>query len=365
MKKKILRRSVGMDIGKDFIYLCVKNQDIETNVSIKSTTTYSNTSRGWEAISKYLKKHLSDGLPYKIILEATGIYHENIAYYLHDLGYEICIILPKQSYYFAKSINMKSKNDNNDSKMLAQMGIEKFGTIKKWNAPSATMKQLRQLTRHRRQLVDHCTQYKNQKHSLEHSHQPNSIVLVSVNRQIEFLDEQISGLEKQIKLCVESEPELEQGIQNICTIKGFSLTSAAVIVAETYGFELFTSIPQLVSYAGYDVIENQSGKRTGKTKISKKGNSNIRAALFFPALVTVKHTGEFKSLNARIYERNPKVKMIGYVAVQRKLLVLAYTLYKNNDTYDPNYQKKKTQLSKDAQNKTEVMKQDTVGTIAI
>jgi len=348
MKKKIIRRAVGMDIGKNTIHLCVKNQDEETNVKVKSTRTFSNTLKGWNAISKYLEKHFSDGLPYRIILEATGIYHENIAYYLDDLSYEVCIILPKQSYYFAKSINVKSKNDSIDSKMLAQMGLEKFGTLKRWKVPSKIMRELRQLTRHRSQLVAHRTQYKNQLHALEYAHKPNSVVLTSVLKQIEYLDDQISYIEKQIEFCVKEDAKIEQGIKNICTIKGFSLTSAAIVVAETYGFELFKSIPQLVSYAGYDVIENQSGKRTGKTRISKKGNSNIRAALFFPAFSAARFIAEFKSLNDRIFERNPKVKMIGFVAVQRKLLVLAYTLYKNNDTYDSNFQKKKNAVLESA-----------------
>ncbi|MCD8264294.1 MAG: IS110 family transposase [Tannerellaceae bacterium] len=33
---------------------------------------------------------------------------------------------------------------------------------------------------------------------------------------------------------------------------------------------MFNSVAQLVSYAGYDVVENQSGKRVGRSRISKK-----------------------------------------------------------------------------------------------
>ena len=67
------------------------------------------------------------------------------------------------------------------------------------------------------------------------------------------------------------------------------MVDSATIVAETNGFELFHSQAQLTSYAGYDVIENQSGQRKGKTRISKKGNSHIRKALYFPALNVVTH----------------------------------------------------------------------------
>ena len=91
----------------------------------------------------------------------------------------------------------------------------------------------------------------------------------------------------------------------------------------------------MVSYTGYDVVEKQSGSSVnGKTKISKKGNKFIRRALHFPALTVVKYYPEFTNLHSRIYDRT-KIKMKGYTAVQRKLLVLIYTLFKNNEAYDP------------------------------
>mgnify|MGYP000961798970 CR=1 FL=1 len=45
------------------------------------------------------------------------------------------------------------------------------------------------------------------------------------------------------------------------------MLTVAKILAETDGLELFENSKQLVSYAGYDVDENCSGKHKGKTKI--------------------------------------------------------------------------------------------------
>jgi transposase len=94
----------------------------------------------------------------------------------------------------------------------------------------------------------------------------------------------------------------------------------------------------LVSYAGYDVVENQSGRHTGRTKISKKGNSRIRRILHMPALCAVRDDQpQFKKLFERVYDRT-KIKMKGYVAVQRKLLEMIYYLWKKNERYDPSFQ---------------------------
>ncbi|HTF80319.1 MAG TPA: IS110 family transposase [Cytophagales bacterium] len=119
-------------------------------------------------------------------------------------------------------------------------------------------------------------------------------------------------------------------------VKGVGLMSFAVVVAETDGFALFTNSRQLTSHSGYDIVENQSGKRSGKTRIVKKGNTHIRGILNMPALNVVRHDPYFKSFYERVYS-NTQIKMKAYTAVQRKLLCLMYTLWNNNQPYDPLY----------------------------
>src|SRR5205085_11951660 len=94
-----------------------------------------------------------------------------------------------------------------------------------------------------------------------------------------------------------------------------------------------------ISYAGYDVIENQSGNHIGKTRISKKGNHHIRRILHLPAFNVVRYeVPPFLSLYNRTLERH-HTKMKSYVAVQKKLLVIIYGLWKTNGTFNENYHK--------------------------
>lgn len=72
-------------------------------------------------------------------------------------------------------------------------------------------------------------------------------------------------------------------------MKGVGIMTVATLLAETNGFLLFKNAPQLVSYCGYDVIENQSGKHKGKTRISKKGNRHIRRILHMPAFNVIRY----------------------------------------------------------------------------
>jgi transposase len=136
---------------------------------------------------------------------------------------------------------------------------------------------------------------------------------------------------------IKSDKNIEEKANQRASIKGVGILTVAVLLAETNGFVLFENCRQLVSYAGYNVVENQSGKRSGKTKISKKGNSHIRRALFMPAFSVITYEIKpFSDLFNRTFE-NHKIKMKSYVAVQKKLLVIMYSLWKKEVSFTDNF----------------------------
>ena len=95
---------------------------------------------------------------------------------------------------------------------------------------------------------------------------------------------------------------------------------------------------QLASYAGLDVVANESGTFKGKTRVSKKGNKYIRQILYMPAVAACVWNPGIKSLYERIIEKNEKLKRKGTVAAMRKLLLLTYTIWKNGTEYKADHQ---------------------------
>ena len=167
-------------------------------------------------------------------------------------------------------------------------------------------------------------------HALDHSFEPHAAVIKRMNQRLKLIEKQIKQVEKQIKKTVQDDAVLQPKIERICKAKGLGLVTVATVVAETNGFDLFNNRGQVVSYAGYDIVQRQSGTSVkGKTRISKKGNRFIRRALHFPAITLVKHEPQFKQLFDRVLERTG-IKMKAYVAVQRKALILIYTLFLNS-----------------------------------
>ena len=112
--------------------------------------------------------------------------------------------------------------------------------------------------------------------------------------------------------------------------------TALKVLSETNGFILFKNIRQLISYAGLDVIENESGTYKGRTKISKKGNAKLRTALYLPAMSASRYNIGLKKFYDRIND-GKKVKKQGVIAVMRKLLILIYTLWKKEEEYIEDY----------------------------
>ena len=209
-----------------------------------------------------------------------------------------------------------------------------------WKPMGKYFYELRQLTRHYQSTQEMKTVFMNQLHALEHSGYTSKAVSKQLRKTIALFEKQVKAFKQEIVKHVHGNEEVKRKVGHICLIKGVDVLTVATVAAETNGFELFDNESQLVSYAGYDVIENASGDHTGKTKISKKGNSRIRRILHMPALNVVRYKETpFQRLQERIFERT-KIKMKGYVAVQKKLLIVMMSIWKNDLPYDRGHEER-------------------------
>jgi transposase len=337
--KEVVKQVSGIDIGMESFYACYKVQYADHSVVIKGTKEFKNDPGGMKAYYQWCKKrNKNPEIELVHVMEATGVYYEELAYYLHDSEERVSVHLAQKIKYFAKSCNIKTKTDKVDAKVIAEFGVEKNLTgLGLWTPPGEDFKLIRDLTREHASLKKALTTAKCQLHALNHAHITNGEVIKMKVEQISFYEKQTGSVEKEIIKLVKQDSELHAKIENIATVKGLGYITIIKIISETNGFLLFTSIRQLVSYAGLDVIEKESGKYTGKTKISKKGNVRIRTALYMPAMAAAAHNKTLKKFYNRVNEGR-SIKRQGLIAVMRKLLILIYTLWKKDEVYVENYQ---------------------------
>lgn len=356
-QRQVIKQNAGIDSSKDDFKVCFYCLDQNGHKFIKGSRTFKNTLAGFTALMNWMEKKRRADIAVRITIEATGVYHENLVHFLNDNGYYVSVILANQSKAYAKSLNLKTKTDKVDAKMLGSMGIER--DLPKWQPASAKMRLLKQLTRDRVTLVNEKTALSNKLHALEACFEPNKKVIKRLMQRLKLLNKQIKQVEKEIEQTVQNDEVLKEKMDNITKVKGLGIVTVATVIAETNGFVLFTSRGQLISYAGYDVVQKESGSSVkGITRISKKGNSHIRRALHFPALTIVKYEPQFKQIFERVLDRSG-IKMKGYVAVQRKILILIYTLFKNNVPYDPDYHKTIEKIEATKKLSTQNCRQDT------
>jgi len=57
-------------------------------------------------------------------VESTGVYHEQLAWYLFQNDLTVSVILPNKAKHYLKSIGNKSKKDKIDARGLSQMGLD-------------------------------------------------------------------------------------------------------------------------------------------------------------------------------------------------------------------------------------------------
>ena len=346
----IVRQCVGIDISKDNFVACISHKTTMDEIIVKSTKTFDNATLGYEKLQEWISKFIDESLPLIYVMEATGVYYESLAYDLIEKGKSVSVQLAKNVKYFMQSHNIKSKTDEIDSQAIAQMGLER--KLNLWQPGSVQMRLLKHLCRERTMLQAEQTSVKNQLHAWKHAYKPDLNALKRFELRLALIKTQIQEIENELKDIVDKDQDLTKRVANVCTIKGVGFISAIIIIAETNGFALFNNKRQLISYSGYDVIRKQSGNSESKTKISKKGNKNIRKALYFPATTAARFNVKMKKTYEKISEKTA-IKMKGNVAIQRKMLILIYTIYKHNIPYDENYQHDKEHNQTVPKNKAE------------
>jgi len=333
----------AIDVASKKFDVCFKEQGNSGKSVIKGTKTFTNDMTGFKAYLSWAnKRKKTDELVH--VMEATGVYHENFCYFLYENGENISVQLAQKAKYFIKSLNIKTKTDKVDASSLAEMGLSR--NLELWKPISSSFKDIRDLSRTLVRLNKQKNVTYSQLHASKAAHINHEASISILQELFDKQKELIQICEQEIYKLIAQDQELSERIDKIIAIKGIGQITVIKLLAETDGFRNVNSIRSLVSYAGLDVVQNESGQHKGKTRISKKGNSYIRTALYMPAMSAIQYDPRSKRTYERLNERLPK-KRQSLIAVMRKLLITIYTLWKNGQEYNPNHQwnKEKRSLS--------------------
>ena len=335
--KKIVKQVLGVDVAKKELVVCLGRMYDDWTPDLYGYKTFVNSAKGFASLVLWVKKNSDQEIPVRFVMEATGVYHESFAYFLNGSGYEVSIVLPNKISNYIRTLQIKTITDKTASEAIARFGLER--KLDLWQKPESIFKKLRQLTRERGQIIEERTAVKNQLHAEQVEAEPNKNSVKRILERIKVLNKQEKEIKAEVAALIKEDKETSAQIALICSIPGIGLLTAATILAETNGFELIRNKRQLTSYAGFDIVEKQSGISVkGKTKISKRGNKYLRKAMHLPALSAIKHDNRFKAIFSRTIARHG-IKMKAVVTIQRKLLEMTFTIFKSQKKYDKDFLK--------------------------
>lgn len=325
-----MEKWIGIDISKAEFDVCIMDADKQVQHA-----TFTNDKKGFRSLVNYLKKRKASGAP--VCLEATGMYGEALATYLHERSYPVSVINPLRIKRYAESQLRRNKTDKLDAAIIADFCRTQERRL--WTPPDPSWLELRAMVRYLDDLIQIRVQEKQRLHTVT-----SEAVRSQLTDHIAYLNAQIEQLLKQIKEHIDQDPDLREKRDLLNSIPGISDKTSARLLAEIRDILAFETVEQLVAYVGLNPRLRQSGKYRGQIKISKIGNAALRAALFMPARQAKRTNPLVQPLVQRMTSQGYCANAIT-VAVMRKLLHYVYGILKSSQPFDPTYLQKQAQVA--------------------
>lgn len=241
------------------------------------------------ALEKNLRQHDWKNSKYIVGLESTGDYSYLAMKFFVEAGFVVKLLNPIVTKKFTNATIRKKKTDIADAQVIAdllQYGEGQIVTDKDLNLEKKALLRLEQkLTKMKAGLL-------RMSHSLELK-EKNGIQLNQARQQIQDLIDEVEKTSKNIFQQTKSAASDRQE-EIIASHVGCGEKLSSIISAEAGDIKRFPSAKQLKAYAGIDPRIIQSGQKDVKGKMTKRGNSTLRHALFLAAFVASQRDPELR-----------------------------------------------------------------------
>lgn len=163
------------------------------------------------------------------------------------------------------------------------------------------------------------------------------VIADSIESHLEYLEQAIKQTKQLIENHFDDHPNLKTQRDLLTTIPGIGEQSASLLLAEMGNVQAYKNARQVAAHAGLTPVERSSGSSVhGKPRLSRMGNARLRHALYWPAIVAMRHNPLLKVFSERLGDRG-KAKMQVIGAVMRKLLHQVFGILKSQKPFDPNF----------------------------
>lgn len=323
---------LGMDVAKAKLDCCLLLDEVGGK---RKTKVVSNAKPGIVDLRAWVAKLNISPEELHVVMEGTGVYHEQAALALADAGIMVSIVNPAQVKDFGRGLAVRTKTDGVDSFVLARYGA--LLKPKAWVPPAPEARILQALLARRVAIAQDLQRERNRQEKADATDTPDRI-RKSIADSIEFLVKQLAELQQLIDDHIDKHPSLKNDLALLQSIPavGPQVGGNMLSVMHSHHFE---SAEQLAAYLGLVPVERQSGSSVlGRARLSKAGPARIRAVLYMAAIVATRYNPHVKAVYERLLARG-KSKMSALGAAMRKLVHLCFGVLKTQQPYKHDHAK--------------------------
>jgi transposase len=319
-----------MDVSKEKLDCCLLRDPNDTK---RKKKVVANSVPGVNNLLAFIDKEGIARDEVHVVMEGTGVYHQLAAETLYDAGVRVSIVNPAHLKDFGRGLAVRTKNDSQDSFVLARYGA--LLQPAPWSAPSAAARRLQAYISREDAIKKDIQREQNRREKSVVSNAPEDL-LASIDETISFLEGQLGTMRKKVRDHIKKHPDLKDDMKLLTSIPGVGREVGCRMLSVVHNHQ-FRAAEQLAAYLGLVPVERQSGTSLhARPKISKAGPGRTRAVLYLPAVTAKRWNPHVRALAERLEAKGKSPKAI-VVAAMRKLVHLCFGVLKSRTPYAPDH----------------------------
>ncbi len=320
---------IGIDVSKAKLDCLWLRDSLSHKVKSK---VFPNTPAGHQALLAWAAKQTGRAIKeLHYVMEATGIYHEGLAYALHEAGAKVSVVNPAQLRDYAKSLGTRTKTDKKDALVIAYFGATQ--NPRQWQPEPTEVRRLKALIARLEAIKQDIQRELNRLEKAQISQTSEDVVqsIEMVHRQ---LDEEKLRLEALIDQHIDRHPDLKRDRALLESIPGVGSVISQQMVAFLRS-RAFENAAQCAAFLGLVPVQHESGSSVrGRSHLSKAGNAQLRAKLYMAAIVATRYNPDIRCQYESLVRRG-KSRKSALCAAMRKLVQICFGVLKHQTSYLP------------------------------
>lgn len=260
-----------------------------------------------------------------LAMESTGIYHQLLAERAHAAGMQVYVLNARDVHFYAKALGSRGKTDRVDAGLIARYAAEHHAKLHAWQPGDSAHRRIQELLNRRATLVT-------KRDSVRQALKADRDLAGQLEQLDGCFEKVLAAIDAKVDKLIAADEALVTGRKRIASVTGFGPLGSALL-AVLFARIPFANADAVVAYAGIDPRPNDSGKKRGTRKLSKRGPGHLRRQCYLSGFSASKSNALkplYQDLRAKGFATTEAFVILG-----RKLLRAAFAVWRTGQPWEP------------------------------